>query len=315
MWPTAVLAIAGSLYFTSCQASTKELPAAKPIIRVATDGRDYNPLLEALNGPLQINYPSRIQTMQNDLPNNVRLVESAQTDLAIVPVNVAYLAYTHGWADWQRPYRKLRGIAALYSIPLYLIARKDSGILQWTDIRGKRIAIGAPDSTTQVTVKMVLEALGLPFSAIDARWVNGNVAVAELRAGRVDAVFHRGNDPPSTFPKLLQVRGVGAIEISAREAERIRALHPFLHPITIAAHTYGDHPRISTIGVDSLVVCRDDLSEDMVYAVTRAVFEHLVETPNLTRGFQRVDLRRIQATPIPLHPGAARYFRERELFQ
>lgn len=300
---------------TGCQASTQVLASVKPTIRVATDGKDYNPLLEALNGPLQVQYPSRIQTLQNDLPNNVRLVEGARTDLAIVPVNVAYLAYMHGWADLQRPYTKLRAIAALYSIPLYLIARKESGILHWTDIRGKRVAIGAPDSTTQVTVKMTLEGLGLSLSEIDAHWVNGNSAVEELRAGRVDAVFHRGNDPPSTFPKLLQVPGVGAVPILAGETERIRALHPFLHPMLIAARMYGDHPSISTIGVDSLVVCRDDLPEKMVYEVTRAVFELLVKSPNLTRGFQRVDLRRIQATPIPLHPGAARYFRERELFQ
>jgi TRAP transporter TAXI family solute receptor len=300
---------------TGCQASTKELGPSIPTIRVATDGKDYNPLLDALNGPLQLHYASRIQTLQHDLPNNVRLVEAGQTDLAIVPVNVAYLAYIQGWADLQQPYTRLRGIAALYSIPLYLIARRNSGIRDWSDIRGKRIATGAPDSTTQVTVKMALDALGLSFSAIDAHWVNGNAAVAELRAGSVDAVFHRGNDPPSTFPKLLQVPGVTVVPISARQAEQIRALHPFLHPMLIAAHTYGDHPRISTIGVDSLVVCRDDLPEQLVYAVTRAVFELLVESPNLTRGFQRVDLRRIQATPIPLHPGAARYFRERELFQ
>jgi TRAP transporter TAXI family solute receptor len=310
-----VYAASAILAMTGCQASTKASGLSIPTIRVATDGKDYNPLLQALNGPLQIHYTSRIQAFQNDLPNNVRLVEAGQTDLAIVPVNVAYLAYLQGWADLQRPYTKLRGIAALYSIPLYLIARRDSGIRNWTDIRGKRVAIGTPDSTTQVTVKMALDAFGLSFSAIDAHWVNGNAAVEELRAARVDAVFHRGNDPPATFPKLLRVPDVAVVPISVREAEQIRALHPFLHPMLIAAHAYGDHPRISTIGVDSLVVCRDDLPDQMVYAVTRAVFELLVESPNLTRGFQRVDLRRIQATPIPLHPGAARYFRERELFQ
>jgi uncharacterized protein len=304
-----------ALSSTSCQGTTKELGKAVPTIRVATDGKDYNPLLEALNGPLQRRFPSQIQTLQGDLPNNVRLVESGQTDVAIVPVNVAYLAYIQGWADLQRPYANLRAIASLYSIPLYLIARNASGIRKWTDIRGKRVGIGTPDSTTQVTVKMALEGLGLSFAEIEARPVNGNAAVEELRAGRVDAVFHRGNDPPSTFPKLLHVAGVEAVPISTQDAARIRAVHPFLHPIAIAPHTYGDHPTIPTIGVDSLVVCRSDLPEEMVYSITRAVFELLMVSPNPTRGFQRVDLRRIQATPIPLHFGAARYFRERELFQ
>jgi uncharacterized protein len=311
----ALVVLLGMVSYIGCRAATKPLERSIPTIRVATDGKDYNPLLDALNGPLQRYYPARIQTLQNDLPNNVRLVEGGQTDLAIVPVNVAYLAYIQGWADWQRPYTKLRGIAALYSIPLYLIARNPSGIRNWTDIRGKRVAIGAPDSTTQVTVKMALEALGISLTAIDAHWVNGAAAVEALRAGRVDAVFHRGNDPPSTLPKLLQVPGVRAVPISAAEANRIRALHPFLHPVMLPVRSDGGLPSIPTIGVDSLVVCRNDLAEDLVYSVTRAVFELLVGSPKLARGFQRVDLKRIQATPIPLHPGAARYFRERELFQ
>lgn len=307
--------IVGTVLLTGCVKAPKDSSSSIPTIRVGTDGRQYNPLLDALKGPLQNYFPSKIYTLANDLPNNVRLVESGQTDLAIVPVNVAYLAYVSGWGDLKHPYTRLRGIAALYSIPLCLIARDASGINNWTDIRGKKIAIGTPDSTTQVTVKMALEGLGLSFADIDARWVNGDAAVAQLRSGEVDAVFHRGNDPPSTLTKLLQIPDVKVIPISHSEAGQIRAVHPFLHPILIPSHTYGDCPQIFTIGIDSLVVCRDSLPENLVYCITRAVFELLSGSASLTRGFQRVDLRRIQATPIPLHPGAARYFRERELFQ
>jgi uncharacterized protein len=312
----AVLALASAFFSAGCTASSKDLARLpRPTIRVATDGKDYNPLFDALHGPLQSQYPARIETLQNDLPNNVRLVETGQADLAIVPVNVAYLAYSRGWADILRPYTRLRAIATLYSIPLYLIARNGSGIRNWTDVRGKRVAIGAPDSTTQVTVKMALDGLAVPFDALDAHWVNGNAAVEELRAGAVDAVFHRGNDPPSTLPKLLQVPNVAAIPILPREADRIRALHPFLHPLVVGPGTYENYLAIPTIGVDSLAVCRNDLPDGLVYAVTRAVFQTLEGPPHLARGFQRVELRRIQATPIPLHPGAARYFRERELFE
>lgn len=299
---------------SACNGFARKVDAAEPSIRVATDGKDYNPLLEALKGPLQTYFPSRIEMLQNDLPNNVRLVETGQTEVAIVPVNVAYLAWMQGWADLRRPYTRLRAIAALYSIPLYLIASDASGIRNWTDIRGKRVAIGTPDSTTQVTVKMALEGLGLSLTEIDGRRVNGDAAVKELREGMVDAVFHRGNDPPSTLPKLLGIAGVRAIPITPAEAEQIRSLHPFLHPF-IVPQMNGDHPGVPTIGVDSLVVCRDDLPEKLVYAITRSIFETLVASPNITRGFQRVALRRIQTTPVPLHPGAARYFRERELFQ
>ena len=60
-------------------------------------------MLDALRGPLQSQYPAHIETLQDDLPNNARLVESGRADLAIVPVNVAYLAYSRGWADIPYP--------------------------------------------------------------------------------------------------------------------------------------------------------------------------------------------------------------------
>lgn len=298
-----------------CRSVPKALANSIPTVRVAPDGAYDNPLLDALSGPLQAYFPSHMQILPHDLPNNVVLVESREAELAIAPVNVAYQAFNHGWPGVPHPFKQLRGIGLLYTIPLHLIATDSSGIRDWKDIRGKRIAIGSRDSTTQVTVSMALAGLGLSFQDIDAHWVNGNAAVQELRAGKVDAVFHRGYDPPSTLSKLLQVPHVRAIPISSVEVERIRALYPFLHPIVVPPRAYGDSPSIPTIGVDSIVVCRDDLPESFVYSITRALFELLATSPQLNRGFYRVDLRRIQATPIPLHPGAIRYYRERELFQ
>jgi uncharacterized protein len=304
------------LFYSGCHTATREPDHQKSVvIRVATDGLDNNPLIEALKGPLQSYFPSKIETVQNDLPTNARLIEESGVELAIIPVNVAYVAYTQGWGGLPRPHSKLRGIAALYAIPLHLIATESSGIRRWRDIRGKRVAVGPLNSTTQVTVKMILEGLGISLTDIDAQWVNGDAAVKELRGGRVAAVFHRGNDPPSTIPKLLQIPGAGLVPISRSETEIIRSRHPFLHPVLTPQGKYGSNPEIETIGVDSVVVCRDDLPEDLVYSITRSVFETLAGPTRLPQVFQQVDLRQVQATQIPLHAGAARYFRERELFQ
>ena len=73
---------------------------------------------------------------------------------------------------------------------------------------------------------------------------------------------------------------------------------------------YGNHPEVETIGVDSLMVCRDDLSEELVYWITRSLVESLAGLPRSTA----LDPEQVHATPIPLHAGAARYYREQELF-
>jgi TRAP transporter TAXI family solute receptor len=274
-----------------------------------------NPLALALTETLQEYLPSRIQSTQSSLAGNARLIEDADLELAVIPANLAYAAYMEGRDAPPRPYGKLRGIAVLYTIPLHIVATEASGIRKLRDIRGKRIAVGARDSMTQATVKVTLEGLGMSLADIHAEWVNSDAAVEELRAGRVDAVFHRGNDPTSTVPKLLKVPGARFVPISRSETATIRLHYPFLRPISIPTGMYGNNPETETIGLDSLVVCRDDLPEGQVYWITRALFESLVGHTGWTRGFQHVDLSQIQATPIPLHPGAARYYRERELFQ
>jgi len=285
-----------------------------PAIRVATGGED-GALVQALSQTLQSYFPSQIQNVQNSLASNAGLVERSQVELAIIPVNVAYLSYTQGWGDLPHPHSKLRGVAVLSTIPLFLVATERSGIRKLGDIRGKRVAVGTPDSTTQVTVRMTLEGLGLSLTDFDAQWLRSDVAVEDLRAGKVDAVFHRGNDPGSTVQKLLKVPGAKVIPILRNESERIRSRHPFLHPISIPAGMYGDHPGIATIGVDSLLVCRDDLPEELVYWITRAISESLTSHPRSTDVLRYIDAGQLHATPIPLHSGAARYYRERELFE
>ena len=305
----------GALMCTGCSRSDATIKKDPILIRVATDGMDDNPLTLALKGPLQTYFRSGIQIVRNDLPTNVRLIEEGRVELAITPVNVAYMAFTEGWGGLPRPHSRLRGIAAIYAIPLHLVAAGGSGIRAWSDIRGKRIATGPPNSTTQLTVKMTLESLGLSLADIDSQGINGDAAVKALREGKVDAVFHRGNDPPSTIPKLLRLPGASIVPLSMAETEMIHSRHPFLHGLVTPAGMYGNHPAVETIGLDSLVVCSASLPDELVYAVTRAVFETLEGPTGSIGPFQPVDLRKVEATQIPLHPGAAAYFRERELFQ
>ena len=292
-------------------------PAAEtstpPVIRVASDGVD--PLNYALTETLQKYFPAKIQLDSRSPTGNLRRIQESQAELAIIPANLAYVAYTRGGGIPPRPYSELRSIAALYTIPLILVATESSGIRKLADVRSKRVAVGPSDSTTQITVKMTLEGVGLSPADIAARFVNGDAAVGELRSGRVDAVFHRGNDPPATVSKLLKIPHVRFVPISRSETASIRLGHPFLRPIWIPPGMYGDHPGFETIGIDTVLVCRDDLPEEQVYWITRALFESLVGHTGWTSGFQHVDLSQIQAAPIPLHPGAARYYRERELFQ
>ena len=140
-------------------------------------------------------------------------------------------------------------------------------------------------------------------------------AIRALRAGEVDAVFGRGNDPSPSIRQIMSVPGMTFIPIGRGQIDKIRAYHPFLHSTSIPAGIYGNHPEIETVGVEMLLACRDDLPVDLVYWITRTLFESLPVLADSFPPLRQIDLEHVQASPIPLHSGAARFYRERELFQ
>jgi TRAP transporter TAXI family solute receptor len=115
---------------------------------------------------------------------------------------------------------------------------------------------------------------------------------------------------------LSQTVPLRLVPIGREVTNRLRGSYPFLRPVTVAANQLpGQNRPIDTLGAEWLLVCRSDLSEDLVYQLTRAFFEQL---PAMARDHGEaalIDPEQAPATPIPLHAGAARYYREREVLR
>jgi TRAP transporter TAXI family solute receptor len=109
---------------------------------------------------------------------------------------------------------------------------------------------------------------------------------------------------------------VRLLPVPRGQVQAMRAQYPFLEPMVVPAGTYeGQDADVETVGVSNLLLCRRDLDETLAYQLTRTFFESL---PQLTRAHPAaglIDPEQAPATPIPLHPGAARYYREREITQ
>src|SRR5262244_1687665 len=139
-WLTLVIGII--VLATGCRRPVED--HVKPsVIRIAQQNRLTGPLAQALSKSLQDHFPASIVFVPSrSLTNNARSIEEGQVEVAIIPANVAYLAYTQGWGELPHPHKKLRGVAVLNTIPLHLIATEASGIRKLMDIRGKRISLG-----------------------------------------------------------------------------------------------------------------------------------------------------------------------------
>jgi TRAP transporter TAXI family solute receptor len=181
------------------------------------------------------------------------------------------------------------------------------------DLRGRHVAVGPPGSGTALTAELVLRAHDIDPSHVHTDALPFNEAARRLVDGTLDAMFDTAMYPTSAV-ELSAAAGARLIPLAGAPIDRLLHEYPFFRAAAIPRGAYpGVTEAVHTIGVDGLLICRRDLDQDLVYDLTRRFFDAL-PTLSLSRGTLRlIDLDEAPATPIPLHEGAARYYRAREL--
>jgi TRAP transporter TAXI family solute receptor len=246
---------------------------------------------------------------------NVELIQRGDADLALVFADVTYIAFVGRLSGSSEAFERLRGVAVLQLTPVHLVVRRESGVWDVRDLRGRHVAVGPPGSGTALTAELVLNAFGINLSEVHAEALQFDDAAHRLVDRRLDAMFDTAIYPTEAV-RMAAAAGARLIPLTGPPIEKLRHDYPFFRAAVIPRNAYpGFSEPVHTIGVDSLLVCRRDLGEDVVYALTRRFFDAL-PTLSSSRGALRfMDLDQAPATPIPLHEGAARYYRERELLR
>ena len=250
---------------------------------------------------------------------NVQRVAAGELDLALSQADVAYDAYTGRapFADAQ-PLRNLRAIANLYPEALHLLVRRDSGIASVPDLAGRRVSLGEARSGTRVLAGIVLEAYGLSEDLVQPRFAKLGPAVDALLAGDLDALFVVGGYPIDAIVQAAESGKVVLLSIKGRQADRIRAAYDHIGADVISAGTYPGLPGVVTLKSGAVLVTSDALDAELVYALMRALW-HERHRDVLDNGHPHARLIRLHTSldgvPIPLHPGAARFYREVGLLQ
>lgn len=242
-------------------------------------------------------------------------LERGQVDLALEGARTSYLAYRRGTPGHPQPHRKLRALAVLFPTVVHIAARRDLDVRTVRDLRGRRLYVGERGSPTEGTSRAVLSSHGLSFDDIQP-FFDRERAIEDFRAGRLDGLIFFF--PIEQADGIAMMRGGGAalVPLDPRTMEAIRSRDPLLKPAAIPAGTYdGQVDPVATVGSDVLLVCREDLAEDLVYTLTRTLFESAGELRRAHRAAGFIDPGRGPGAPIPLHRGAARYYRERQLFR
>jgi TRAP transporter TAXI family solute receptor len=241
---------------------------------------------------------------------DVREVQAGAADVVFAFADMAYLAFVGQLDHASTRFDRLRGIAVLQRDAVHLLVGRDSGIQNVTGLRGHRVSVQLPGSGSALTTRIVLKTLDVGVTPI-RHLASLSDQISNLVEGTFDAMFIVGRYP-SVFVNDAVKGGARLLSISGSAVDRLREEHPFFHRLAIPEGIYAGVPELSTIGIDRVLICRNDLDEDSVYQVTKAFFEVLPAVSSGDVHLQRMNVEQAPATPIPLHEGALRYYREQE---
>jgi uncharacterized protein len=241
----------------------------------------------------------------------VNAIQDGNADVGFVFADVAYMAFSGHLSG--RPFHRLRGVAVLQPTTFHFLVARDSAIRSIADLRGRRVSVGMHGSGSAVAATLVLSSFGIDPEAVQFDSTPANEAAHNVRVGQLEAMLVMATDPYDPVT-VATAAGARLLPIEGAAVERLRHDSPFVHLATIPERTYpGQLSRIHTIGIDSVLVCRSDLDEQVVYRLTKQFFDTLPSLVPAETSLRLIDLLRVDATPIPLHRGATRYYRAREL--
>jgi TRAP transporter TAXI family solute receptor len=242
---------------------------------------------------------------------NAALLGRGEADYAIVQGDVAAAALA-GADVFARggPLANLRAVGALFPEAVHVVVLPDSPIKDITQLRGKRVDIGAPSSGTRFDAVAVLAAHGLKPADLAESGQDGlAVAIPRLRRRQLDAIFVTSAAPTRALQQLAVEPGLRLLPVHGSAVERLVQLHPGLNPLTLPANTYPRQAEaITTVGSAALLLTTIDTPPGEVERVADLVFKRMPQQ----QGGPSADVVKVSAdselrgVTIPLHPGAAR---------
>lgn len=291
---------------------------AQDFINVLTGGTSgvYYPLGVALSKVYGEKIPNVRPTVQATKASveNLQLLQQGKGEIAFT-LGDSLAAAWKGEEDagFKSPLKKLRGITAIYPNYIQIVASKDSGIKTLADLKGKRLSVGAPKSGTELNARAILAAAGLSYKDLGKiEYLPFAESVELMKNRQLDATLQSAGLGVASLRDLATSVEITVVEVPAAVVDK--AGPPFVKA-TIPANTYnGQANAVPAAAVVNYLVTHEGMKEETVYQMTKAVFENLPDLAAAHAAAKSIKLENaLDGMPLPLHPGAARYLKEKGL--
>ncbi|MEO3776394.1 TAXI family TRAP transporter solute-binding subunit [Micromonospora sp. B11E3] len=232
---------------------------------------------------------------------NVRLLGTGRAELGFTQADVLPTG------EQERP--TVLAVARVYDDLLHLVTTAGGPVRTLADLRGRRVSVGAPGSGTEITTTRLLEVADLGGAAVARERLGLDDSVAALRAGRIDAFFFSGGLPVRAVKELSAASAIRIVDLGEWTEPLRRGYREVYVSRDIPRSVYGVDP-VTTVANPNYLVVRANLPEALVREVTRLLMERRAELAAAHPAAGRMSPRSaIATTPLPLHPGAAGWYR------
>ena len=240
---------------------------------------------------------------------NVNMITDGEAQMAILQSDVINYAHNGTNTFEGEVEDNALWIAGIYNETVQILAKP--GINNVADLKGKTVCVGDVGSGTEVNAWQVLSAAGLTKD--DIKVVNGSFqdGVDQLKDGKIDAAFTVAGAPTTAIVDYATTNELNLVSLSDSELAAIRSEYPFLVQDNLPAGTYtGQANDVVCVAVQAALVASEELSEDVVYEITKGLFENKAELEAGHAKFGFLDPKVASIGTVPLHPGAEKYYKE-----
>ena len=243
---------------------------------------------------------------------NLEMIEEGDAQFATVQNDVMYYAYTGtSLFEDEEPFKNFSAVAGIYDETIQIVTC-DENIQSVSDLKGKTVSVGDAGSGVEFNAREILEAYGLTFDDINV--VNASFAASAegLENGEIDAAFIVAGAPTAAVEELAETEAVSLVQLDAEHIAALQEKYNFYTETVVPAGTYeGIDADAVTVSVRATLVASNDVSEEIVYEILKAIFDNkdaLVEGHAKFESLNAEDA--VKGMSVPFHAGAKKYYEE-----
>lgn len=313
---TAGLAVVMSAaLFVGCGGGEKQA-AEKKFINIATGGTagTYYPIGGAMAEILNKEIPGMNASAQSTgaSVSNVNMLHDEQVDMAIIQNDIAFYAANGTEMFKDKDVKNLRGIATLYPETCQFVTLESSGIKTISDVKGKRVAVGAAGSGVEANVRQILELYGISYDDITVQYLSFAEGASALKDGNVDVACLTAGYPTAAVQDVSSQNKVRLLPVDADKADELIAKYPFYTKTVIPAGTYqGFDEAVPAVSVMAMLVATDKVDDKLGYDIAKAIFSNL-DRVQAAHSVGKLITKEgaLNGMPLKMNAGAEKFFKE-----